>query len=185
MHFTNLLLSTTYARLRLRRGALPAAESGITSADARSSRSFLSDFALRSPRTAARSSFQVKNGEEARFKAQLGREVVYGLAFAAVSGVGVGSLPDLATISRDLTARGFDRGQESDADRFGLDLVHEEYGHVGSAWKFFERLATEALIAEVLVAYLSTHPSSDGRIDELQDFAREQGWTLEGPVEAF
>ena len=92
---------------------------------------------------------------------RLGREAVYALAFAAVAGVGGGSIPDLATMSKELTARGFDRGQESDADQFGLDLVYEEYGHVGSAWKFFERLAAEALAAEILAAYLSTHPTSD------------------------
>ncbi len=116
---------------------------------------------------------------------RLGREVVYALAFAAVAGVGGGSIPDLATMSRELTARGFDRGQESDADRFGLDLVHKEYAHVGSAWRFFERLAAEAVAAQVLVAYLTTHPASEGRIDDLRDFARDQGWPLEGPVEAF
>jgi len=116
---------------------------------------------------------------------RLGREVVYLLAFAAVSGVGGGSVPDLATISKELTSKGFDRGQESDADRFGLEIVYEEYGHVGSAWDFFERLAAEAVVAQILVAYLSTHPASDGRIDGLKDLAVRRGWALEGPSEPF
>jgi len=114
---------------------------------------------------------------------RLGRETVYALAFAAVSGVGGGSIPDLATISKELTSRGFDRGQERAADHFGLEIVYKEYGHVGSAWDFFERLATQALVAKVLVAYLSTHPASDRRIDDLKDFALKQGWALEGPAE--
>lgn len=116
---------------------------------------------------------------------RLGRETVYALAFAAISGVGGGSIPDLATISKELTSKGFDRDQESEADRFGLEIVYQEYGHVGSSWDFFERLAAQEVAAHVLVAYLSTHPASDGRIDDLKDFARRQGWALEGPVEEF
>jgi predicted Zn-dependent protease len=116
---------------------------------------------------------------------RLGREVVYGLAFATLAGVGGDSLPDLATLSRELTARGFDRSQESDADHFGLDLVFKEYAHVGSAWEFFERLATKDLAVDALIVYLSTHPASTARIEELKEWARGMGWAQEGPVEPF
>ncbi len=114
---------------------------------------------------------------------RLGRGMLYGLALSVI-GLG-GSVADLSTLASELTGRGFDRGQERDADRFGLELMHAEYGHVGSSWHFFARLAEEGPELEAAVAYLSTHPPSAERVDELKDFARQQGWPLEGPVHAF
>ena len=115
---------------------------------------------------------------------RLGRGVVYGLALSVVFGSS-GSSPDLANLVGDLTSRSFDREQERDADRFGLELIHAEYGHVGSAWEFFQRLRGENPDLEEVVAYLSTHPASAERIDELRQYAEERGWALEGSVEAF
>ncbi len=116
---------------------------------------------------------------------RLGRTVVYGLVLTAVVGTSGSSLPDLTTLSGDLTSRGFDRAQEADADHFGLALVHAEYGHVGSSWHFFERLATEELAVQALLAYLSTHPASSERRDDLRDYARGAGWPVEGDTRPF
>jgi len=107
---------------------------------------------------------------------RLGRGATWGLGLAVLGGSG-SSVPDLTSLVAGLTARGFDRDQEREADRFGLQLVHAEYGHVGDAARFLERLDAESR----LVAYVSTHPASTERIDELHDFAREQGWPVTGP----
>lgn len=114
---------------------------------------------------------------------RLGRGMLYGLALSVI-GIG-GSVSDLSTLVGELTGRGFDREQERDADRFGLELMQAEYGHVGSSWHFFERLAGESPELETMVAYLSTHPPSAERVEELKDFARRQGWPLAGPVHPF
>lgn len=112
---------------------------------------------------------------------RLGRGVVYSLALAVVLG-SAGSVPDVGTMMGELTSRGFDRGQERDADRFALGLVQAEYGHIGSSWRFFQRLSEAGSKLDGLVAYLSTHPASASRIEDLRRNALEQGWPLDGPA---
>jgi predicted Zn-dependent protease len=107
---------------------------------------------------------------------RLGRGAAWGLGLAALSGSG-NSVPSLTSLVGELTTRGFDRDQEREADRFGLGLVQAEYGHVGEAADFLERLDAESR----LVAYVSTHPASSERTEELRELALEQGWALSGP----
>ncbi len=106
---------------------------------------------------------------------RLGRGAAWGLVLAVLGGSG-DTVPNLASLIGGLTARGFDRGQERDADHFGLQLVQAEYGHVAAASDFLERLDEDSR----LIAYLSTHPATGERIEELGDFARERGWALTG-----
>lgn len=115
---------------------------------------------------------------------RLGRGMVYGLALSLIFGQ-ASSVPDIGTLTGDLTSRGFDRDQESAADRFGLSLVQAEYGHIGSSWRFFERLTEEGSEINGLAAYLSTHPGNTSRIDDMMEHAKEQGWPTDGPVEPF
>ncbi len=110
---------------------------------------------------------------------RLGRSLVYGLVFATLTG-GNGNL-DPTSFAGDLTARGFDRKHEIDADHFGLSLVQAEYGHVAESWKFFERIQ-ETQDESAISVYLSTHPASTDRIDGIRAYAREQGWPLEGAL---
>lgn len=110
----------------------------------------------------------------------LGRGVVVAILFAAISssdGSGV-----LSSSIADLTLRGFGRRQEAAADRFGLEIVHAEYGHVADAWRFFERIdAGEERVIDV-VAYLSTHPSPQDRVRKLIQYAADSGWPVSGEV---
>jgi predicted Zn-dependent protease len=112
------------------------------------------------------------------------RGVGRGAAFAivvAVLGIGGDSAAQLAALSGDLTARSFGRDQEGDADRFGLELVAAEYGHVGSTWHFFGKLPEpEGDVEKELFHYLSTHPLSDERIEALVEFTRDRGWSANG-----
>ena len=34
----------------------------------------------------------------------------------------------------------FSRGQELEADRFGLELVQKHFGHVAGSWRFFKKI---------------------------------------------
>ena len=110
---------------------------------------------------------------------RLGRGIVYGLALATLVRSG-GPALDLATLVGELTTRGFDGEQETAADLFGLELVHAEYGHVASAVDFFERRGDEEGRLDDRAIYLSTHPGSDDRANELREWALRRGWAVEG-----
>ncbi len=111
----------------------------------------------------------------------LGRGVVLSVFFAVVAG------NDVAGIGinvADLTLRGFSREQETKADDFGLAIVHAEYGHVGEAWRLFERWKiTENSFIDV-VTYLSTHPETGDRIADMKSLAEEKAWRTDGEITA-
>ena len=112
----------------------------------------------------------------------LGRGVVVQLSFAvAFGGTGGEALPGLVA---GLADRGFGRRHESEADRFALALMQREYGHVAGADRFFERLpdAGDPGLDDRLAEYVSTHPLSAARIDELAAYARENGWPTNGDL---
>lgn len=113
----------------------------------------------------------------------IGRGVAFALVMGALGLGGNGGATQLAALSGQLAARGFDRDQERDADRFGLALVQQEYGHVAGAWDFFERLPDpEGSVEKEIVHYLATHPLNEERIQALHALALEQGWSREGTV---
>jgi Zn-dependent protease with chaperone function len=113
----------------------------------------------------------------------LGRGVALGLVLAALSTSGAGSAADLASLAGQLTQRSFDRGQEVDADAFGLALVAEEYGHVAGAGDFFRNASgSGGLLGENLEGYLSTHPLHEDRIESLAALAAERGWPTQGSL---
>lgn len=110
---------------------------------------------------------------------QLGRGVILGLVLVAVSGRDGGLL---GSNLMNLTTRSFNRGQESDADEFGLALVHGEYGHVAESWRFFARAAEKSENLERFTAFISTHPVSEERIASIKRTARKNGWALDGEL---
>ena len=109
----------------------------------------------------------------------LGRGAVLSVFFAVVAG------NDVAGIGinvADLTLRGFSRKQETKADDFGLAIVHAEYGHVGEAWRLFERWKITDNSFIDLVAYLSTHPETGDRIADMKSLAEEKTWRTDGEI---
>lgn len=104
----------------------------------------------------------------------LGRIAVISMVFAAGAG-------DVNVTVADLTLRGFGRRQESRADEYGLQIVQSRYGHVGEAWRLFERWEESGEAPEVL-EYLSTHPDSGDRIIDMKELAEREGWPLQGDV---
>ena len=107
----------------------------------------------------------------------LGRGVVIGIAFGIIAGSDT-----LGVTVADLTLRGFSREQESDADEFGLSLVQAEYGHVNDSWGFFEQLIEAGEDSDGLMTFASTHPATEDRVCEIKDYARSNGWSLDGPL---
>lgn len=114
----------------------------------------------------------------------LGRGVAVGLLLASVGFTGAGaSVPDLLELVGKSTVRSYDREQERAADRFGLELLEAEYGHVAGATAFFERLAKgEKGVGRRLTAFMSTHPVSKHRVKELIALATERGWSTDGEI---
>jgi Zn-dependent protease with chaperone function len=116
----------------------------------------------------------------------IGRGVAFALALGALGMSGSSGAAQLAAVSGQLAERGFDRDQEGDADRFGLALVHQEYGHVAGASDFFERLPEpDNFVEKEIVHYLATHPLSDERIEALRAQALARGWSQVGTVVPF
>jgi len=109
----------------------------------------------------------------------LGRGVVLSVFFAVVTGNDVAGIGIKAA---DVTLRGFSRQQETKADDFGLAMVHAEYGHVNEAWRLFERWDVVDNSFIDLVTYLSTHPETADRIEDMRAHAQREGWNTDGEV---
>ncbi len=110
---------------------------------------------------------------------QLGRAALLGLMAAALLGQNVDSLSGSVV---GFTMRGFSRGQESDADEFGLQLVYGTYGHVAHAWRFFERIAERDGDLGPFASFAASHPSPGDRIERMARLAERNGWPLNGPA---
>jgi len=111
----------------------------------------------------------------------LGRGLSFSLILAVVGWSGSGGAAQLASMAGRFTQRGFDREQETEADRFGLTLLAAEYGHTVGAADLFDHLpASDHSLAERLSSYLSTHPLHEDRIHTLQETTRLAGWSLRG-----
>lgn len=108
----------------------------------------------------------------------LGRGAVILILFTAISSSDNSAA--LGSSIANLTLSGFSRRQETGADRFGLELVQSEYGHVADTWQFFSRI--DDARQGRLQGYLSTHPPPRNRIDRLRDYARDNGWSTTGEV---
>ena len=76
-----------------------------------------------------------------------------------------------------VTESSYSRQQESDADRFGLELLVNSYGHAGGATDFFARVGKKA--GSRAPYLLASHPHPDDRIEELQSLISENGYRVE------
>ena len=76
-----------------------------------------------------------------------------------------------------VTESSYSRQQEADADRFGLELLVNSYGHAGGAIDFFARVGKKA--GRRAPYWLASHPHPDARIVELQSLIGEKGYPVE------
>jgi predicted Zn-dependent protease len=110
----------------------------------------------------------------------LGRGLSISLLLTVVAGTEAGSF---GIRIAGLTLRQFSREQETDADEFALGIVYAEYGHVNQSWRFFERLDSEPQRGTgSLIAYFSTHPVTQNRIENIKTLARRNNWPVTGTV---
>ena len=81
--------------------------------------------------------------------------------------------------SVDLLSFKFSRDQESAADRFALEQMMKQYGHINHATRFFEK-STQS--RGFLREYKSTHPNSEKRIKQIKKWSQDKDWPLDGDL---
>jgi Zn-dependent protease with chaperone function len=97
----------------------------------------------------------------------VGLQVIMGLIFgnSDLGGVLVGGVADMLK-------RGYSRGQESKADKFGLLLVYKTYGHTNGTTRLFEILEKQSRTPSWAYMF-ATHPDTGKRIRDMKKYAEE------------
>ncbi len=106
-----------------------------------------------------------------------GRAMLIQLAISTLSGSSID--PDSVDASSDVLLNQYSREQELAADEFALRLVQQKYGHVGGATRLFEIIDDESIET---VEFLSTHPDTDARIDQIEALTAANDWDTGEPV---
>lgn len=114
----------------------------------------------------------------------MGRGVVIGLLLSAISGVSgdmfvgqvVGGTGMIALLN-------FNREQERQADVTALNAVNGLYGHVAGSNDLFVALmqSKDSKPSEPPV-FLSTHPLTQDRIEDLREYARAKDWVTDAAL---
>jgi len=108
----------------------------------------------------------------------MGRGVVIGLLLSAISGAsGDLFVGQVVNETGMIALLNFNRDQEREADITALTAVNGLYNHVAGTNDLFHALMAShdtGMIEPPL--FLSTHPLTLDRIDDLRKFAQEKGW---------
>ena len=67
----------------------------------------------------------------------------------------------------------FSRDQEREADKIGLALVTQLYGHRKGATEFFESISNMAKLTPGYLAFLNSHPATHERLKALKDKSQD------------
>jgi Zn-dependent protease with chaperone function len=107
---------------------------------------------------------------------RLGRSLLLQCALALVFGSGSDAQDSVTGATVELSESGYSRAQETEADDFGLRLVHETFGHSDGALEFFEKIhANHESAADRWLSFFSTHPATTDRIERLRTLQRQLG----------
>lgn len=111
----------------------------------------------------------------------MGRGVVIGLLFAALSGLSSDMfVGEVVTSTGMIAMMNFTRDQERQSDDTALYALTQYYGHVSGAddlFRSFLQMENEQLIT--VPQFLSTHPLSEERIENIRNITIENGWVTE------
>ena len=109
---------------------------------------------------------------------RLGRGL--GLTFASILLFGENSsVSDLGSKFLLLGESHYSRQQEAAADRFGLDLLVDSYGHAGGATDFFIRISKKPGRTASLLA---SHPHPQARIEEIEELIAENHYPVKETI---
>lgn len=101
-----------------------------------------------------------------RIVQRLGMTVIINLTFGNIGG--------LAGLGSELAGLKFDRGEESEADSLGLDLMAKSNIDPNEMVKFFEKLQENEKGLPKAVSFISTHPLTVDRIENLQSLIKSK-----------
>lgn len=87
----------------------------------------------------------------------------------------VGNAANLASMS-------FNRDQETEADVHAMELIYKAGLEPTGLMKFMEMLSKEEGLAGSIPTFLSTHPASDDRANELEALVRSRGQPIVRPL---
>jgi predicted Zn-dependent protease len=103
----------------------------------------------------------------------------YGIATLISIVLGEGAAADIASIAAGLASLSFSRTDEAESDEYSvIYLCETDYAANGAAG-FFEKLLAEATGSIEIPEFLSTHPSSDTRVADIDAKAEELGCSTE------
>jgi len=91
-------------------------------------------------------------------------------------------IAELALSSINLAESSFSRTQESKADQFALKTLQCGYGHVGGATDFFSTMIEKESGIKLFGHYLSSHPDSQKRIDDINNQASQAGYPQKATI---
>ncbi len=98
-----------------------------------------------------------------------GRGLVVSLFLLTALGVdGSSFLQNILGGTASITNLAFSRKQETESDEFAIELLNKHYGHASGAAEFFQFIQDEEESLGEIPSFLSTHPSTDDRIDFLR-----------------
>ncbi|OVE81135.1 hypothetical protein BVY03_04405 [bacterium K02(2017)] len=109
----------------------------------------------------------------------LGRGLLFTLAGAMIFGSDNDATTFLSGII-DVTSAQYSQSEETQADKFGLELLVKKYGHAGGATQFFEKFEDSKFENNSrFQKFLSTHPTSQKRIKLLKKLIHQKGYRID------
>ena len=103
-----------------------------------------------------------------------GRALVVSVFLLAILGAdGSSVIQNILGNTASVTNLVFSRQQESNADVFAAELLIKFYGHALGAAEFFQHIKNIEVDTTEIPSFLSTHPSTEGRINSLLEFEQK------------
>ena len=103
-----------------------------------------------------------------------GRALVVSVFLLAILGAdGSSVIQNILGNTASVTNLVFSRQQESNADVFAAELLIKFYGHALGAAEFFQHIKNIEVDTGEIPSFLSTHPSTEGRINSLLEFEQK------------
>jgi len=106
----------------------------------------------------------------------IGRALTWRIAIAYLFG-DIGILQSSAgTAVQAIANARYSQTQEQQADKFGLGLLNDTYGHVAGATDFFVRLSEEKRSG---LAFLASHPAPKRRVEKIKQLIEANNYNIE------